>query len=667
MYKRLRIPPGVDRESTEYTAEGRWYGANNVRFRGHFAEAIGGWLRDGDTNLEGIVRSVFSFVTYDGNQYGAVGTNWKFYLMSGSSPYDITPIRKSTAPDDCITSTNTSPLLTIADVAHGAIVNDFVLISGAETLGSSNITAAVLNQEYQIVEIVNSDSYKVIAKDPTTGDTVTSNASESNAGGAGIALRYEVNVGLASETTGTGWGLVAWGDGAWGEPANVSIITGALRLTTIDNFGQNLIIGNRGGPLYFWNPDTAITNGVPETDGDERAVVFSDIGGSSNPPTIVNEFYISSKDGHCVALGCNDLGKTTVNSLLVRWSDQDNPFFWTPKTTNTAGGYELRHGSEILGFVETRHETLIWTNSAVYSMRFVGPPDTFGFELVASNVNMLSGRSAIGVAGKVFFMGSDGFYTYTGTVKTLPCTVEKYVFNDINLSAKKKIFAGSNSLFSEVYWFYPSSSSAEPDRYVLFNYSDSSWSIGTLDMSALDIDDTVSGPNNRTCWDDAAIFSKPKAGFISSWAPAGVDTLPVQKSGLMVHETGSSANGSSMDCSIESGDVEISDGDYYSMLSRVYPDVKFFDIDSDSEDPVLTMSVLAKDFPGSTESSISSVAVTHSNSGGTYGVNGGTPSGNATAIRGRGRALSVKFSSAGTTFKWRLGDTRIGMRQDGRR
>ena len=671
MYKRLRIPPGIDQESTEYTAEGRWYDANNVRFRGEFAEPIGGWSREGTTDLEGIARSIFSFVTYDGNQYGVVGTNWKFYLLSGTSATDITPIRKSTAPDNCISATSGSPLVTIADSTHGAVLNDFITISGATTLVtgggvSTNITATVLNQEYQIAEIVDENSYKIIAKD-TDGVTVTASATASGSGGTGVAIKYQVNVGLSSEVSGAGWGLSAWGEGGWGEPATVSVVTGNLRLTRADNFGQSLIIGNRGGPLYFWNYDTAVTDGIPESDGDERAVILSDVGGESDSPTVVNDFFISSQDGHCVAFGCNDLGGTTANNLLVRWSDQDNPFYWTPKTTNTAGGYELRHGSEILGFVPTRQETLIWTNSAIYTMRFVGPPDTFGFEIAATNVNILSGRSAVSVAGRVFFMGSDGFYTYTGAVKPLPCTVEKYVLNDINLSQRKKIVAGSNSLFNEVYWFYPSADSIEPNRYVLFNYAESSWSIGSMDMLALTTDSTTTSVYNRTCWNDASIFDKPKSAYVSSFAPSGTNTLAVQKSAVMTHETGSSANGSAMDCSIESGDVEISEGDFYSLLTRVYPDVKFFDIDTGSADPVLTMAVLAKDFPGASESSISSVAVTHSNIHGTYGVNSGTPSGNATAIRGRGRALSVKFSSAGTTFKWRLGDTRIGMRQDGRR
>jgi len=667
MIRRISLPPGIDKESTEFTAEGAWFDSNNIRFRGQFPECIGGWVRQGTISMEGLAREILSRTSDAGDEYNAVGTNWKYYVIFGDTPADITPLRATTAAGAATFGKvgTGDATITVTQSSHGANQYDFVTFSSTASLGG-NITAAVLDQEYQISTVASDgNSFTIEAKDPDTGDPVTAAGGDASSGGGGgsTIAKYQISVGLAADASGTGWGLDGWGSGGWGEAASVSTITGRFRTPMIQGYGESLMLCNSGGPIYFWDYGTSVSSGAPvETDA-VHAAELNTFSGSSDTPTIVNDFLVSSRDGHCIAFGCNDIGSSTVNNLLVRWSTQDNPFYWTPEVGNTSGGQVLREGSEIVGVVETRQETLIFTDSSIYSMRFVAPPDTFSFNLMSSNVKLLSGRSAISVSGTVFYMGSDGFYSYAGNVAPLNCTVEKYVFDDINLGVSKKVFAGSNSLFNEIYWFYPSSGSTEPDRYVLFNYVENSWAIGSFDMGVFDDSTASTTVYNRMCWDDASVFGTPKSGYVLQWDDSV--TPPLQKSSVMIQETGSSANSAAMDSYIETGDVEISSDDRFSLLNRIFPDIKFFDIDAGSSDPTLSIVVSGKEFPGASESAISSSSIVYS--GGNYGVGSATPAGNATAIRGRGRALSVKFSSSGTTFKWRLGDTRIDMRPDGRR
>jgi len=656
MLKRLNLPPGINRESTEYAAEGAWYDSNNIRFRGRYAESIGGWIQDGTYTVEGIARGIFSWTTYAGFQYNVIGTNWKYYLTTGNQAVDITPIRVTTSAGDVeIDATNGSNIIDVTDPSHGAVENDFVTFSGATAIGTT-ITADILNSEHQIQSVPDGNSYKIklSVESDATGDA-----------GGSVVGEYQVNVGLATQSEGAGWGVGVWGRQGWSNPAVTSMVTGVLRLLSIDNYNEDLMFCNRGGPIYYWDTSTATSDGVPNSNGSERAKDIGSFSGSRETPTVVQKFLVSDRDGHVIAFGCNDWGGSAINTLLVRWSDQNDFSDWEPRVGNTAGGQMLRVGSEIIAALSTKSEILIWTDSALYSMRFVGPPNVFSFNLISENVRCLTDRSAINVSNVVYFMGKDGFYVYSGSVSPLPSTVDKYVYHDINLEQRGKIFSASNAAYNEVYWFYPSSGSIEPDRYVVYNYGDNVWSIGSFDMSSVSLDTSNSTSNARTAWTDSVVFTYPLAPFIYNWDDT--QSPPIQKCGVMAHENGVTANNAPLVTSIESGDVEISQDDRYAALTRIYPDIQFLNAEALSFTPTVKISVNAKDFPGSPESSINTSEVMYSASTGNYGVGNSTPSGNATAIRGRGRAMSVKFSCENTRFKWRLGDTRIEMRPDGRR
>lgn len=675
MFKRLNLPPGINRESTEYSAEGTWFDSNNIRFRGMYPECIGGWEQEGSFTLDGIGREIFSWSTYSGYQYICVATSWKFYVIHSCVAYDITPLRKTS---DKISGgamhpfafTDGSSTLVVTDTAHGAQAGDFVTFE--DVAASSPFTTEVMNKEYQIGVILSANTYNFTATD-SSGTPVVASGSGSFGGNIGIA-KYQISVGNSAPVSGSGWGLADWGgldpSRAWGDPADLSItVSDGIRLCYVDNYGEDLMIANKNGEIYYWDVSSATTvsTGIPKSDGTERALPLDNgaFTGNSGTPEVIGSFLVSDRDGHVVAFQCNDIGASAKNSLLVRWSDQNNPFDWTPSATNTSGGQILRIGSRIVGGLVGREEILVWTDSAMYSMRYVGYPAMFSFSVVSGNVRIISSRSAVNVSSMIFFMGDDGFYSYAGSLAPLASTVEKYVFDDINLDESEKIFAGANSVFNEVFWIYPSSGSIEPDRYVLYNYLDQVWSIGNFDMSSLSLESSTTSAYNRTSWMDASIFGNPMATYVHQWD--STTTPSTQKTAVMMQEIGSSAQGGDMNSFVESGDMEISEGDRYALLNRIFPDVKFFDIAESASDPSLSISVSAKDFPGSAQSSISTVDVRHSVGTGLNGVGSVPPSGNATAIRGRGRAMSVKFSSDASNYKWRLGDTRIDMRPDGRR
>jgi len=605
----------------------------------------------------GIGRAIFPWTTYEGYNLNFVGTNWKQYVISGTTPVDITAIRETTsAGDPRMSIVDESSIVTVVDASHGCMINDFVTFSGA-TGTEGGIAASVINAEHQVRSVIDSNNYTF-----DCGQEANATVG-SNAWGTAIVAKYQTNVGLSSQVSGAGWGAGIWGGGTtvgWGNASAIAIDTGQLRNIPVDNYGEDLIYCNRGGPLYYWDFGESSSSGIPDERAKEMNIAnYPEVDGGYDLPLAVLDFIVSERDGHVIAFGVNDIGATSTNALLVRWSDQNNPFDWEPKKSNTAGGQVLRGGSKIVGVLATQEEILIWTDSSLQSMRYVNPESIFGFNMISKNVRILSGNSAIDVANVVYFMGTDGFYAYRGAVSPLPSTVEKYVFDDINLGQSDKVFAGSNASFNEVYWFYPSSDSVEPNRWVAFNYVDNVWTIGKFDMLGLSQSSPSSVTYNRTAWVDAIHRNLPMSSYILDWDPT--TSPPVEKTAIMLHEFGSNANGRAMDCYIQSGDVEISEGGSYSFFSRILPDVQFIDV-PDASEPTITASVSSKDFPGSASSTISTTDIQFKSDGSGY-----TPLGNSTAIRGRGRALSVKFSSSNDSSRWRLGDTRIDLRPDGRR
>jgi len=684
----LKLRPGVNRDGTIYSAKGGWYDCNNVRFRDSRPEKIGGWAKNGefDTSdplpsnsliMEGIARDYFSWAANDGSIYAGIGTSWKYYVDYSGLPYDITPLRNAAA----ITLTNPFTVNTtynnvwgsgttqvkVADTAHGAVVNDYVTFSGSAAVGG--VAAATLNAEHQIVEVESVDVYWI---------KVTGAATSNVAGGGGsVTTYYQINTGLDTALTGSGWGVGFWGRGTYGTFSATDESSSQLRLWSTDNFGQDIVLSPRGGGLYYWQKSERVdSDDKPKTsaDGrDKRAIEFSTVTGAIQVPSSARQVLVSDRDGHVVCLGCNDISGTTalstgtMNTLLVRWADQENPFDWLPTNINTSGGQQLTDGSEIVGGLATKSEILIWTDTSLHSMRYIGPPSYFGFDLVTNGTSLFSPRAAVAASSVVYFMGEENFYSYAGAVSPIPCTVEKYVFDDINTNQKYKVFAALNSKFNEVMWFYPSSYSQEVDRYVCFNYAENVWTIGNFDMSAISTSETTSSTTvySRTAWQDSKVANNPRAPFIYEYKDRddSSGTVPgVRKSAIYDHEVRSAkfnADGQSMTSYIQSGDIEIGDGERLLFCSKFIPDINFisYDISVDGKDSVdqeVTVTLSGKEYPQSTTTTFDRSQTITSDTAASY-------------LRGRARSINLKYESTGLNYSWRLGDSRIEIKPDGRR
>ena len=612
---KYQFKAGIDREGTDYTAENGWYNGDKIRFRSGHAEKIGGWIKYSSSTFEGTARSLYNYAASDATHYVGVGTHLKFYIADGTTYNDITPIRATTSAGDVtFSASNGDATLTVADTAHGAVANDFVTYSGAATLGGL-ITATVLNQEYQIATIVNANSYTIEAKD-TDGDEVTANSSDSGNGGASVVGAYQMNVGLDEYIYGVGWGVNTWSDGTWGSSASQSF-TNQLRLWTLDNFGEDMVCNPRNGGIYYWDA----TNGVST-----RAVNFTSLSDASDVPTISSQIIVSEIDRHIICLGANTIGTSVQDPMLVRWCNQEDAADWTPTTTNTAGSLRLSAGSKIVGGLRTRQEIAIFTDNAIYSMQFIGPPFTFGINLVSESVSMVSPQACTNANNAIYFMDKDNFYVYEGGIQVLPCTVRAYVFDNFNYSQIYKVFAMRNAKFNEVSWFYCSSSSDEIDRYVTYNYLDRVWSIGTMP---------------RTAWMDiGASISNPLAAGAS-----GTTT-----NYLYNQETGSNDDESAMTSYIESADFDAGDGDQFMFINRLIPDIYFY---GSSGDPAITYSIKTRDYPLGTLTTATTASV-----GSTTGVS---------YIRARARQMRIRIESTDADNLWRLGDTRFDIKADGRR
>ena len=607
---RYTFQPGINKEGTSYSNEGGWYDCDKVRFRAGRPEKIGGWVKNNLNTFLGLCRKLHQWVALDSDKFIGLGTTLKLYLNKGSSYYDITPIRATTSAGDVtFSASNGDATITVADTAHGAVKNDFVTFSGAATLGGL-ITASVLNQEYQIATIVNANSYTIEAKD-TDGATVTANASDTGNGGSSVVGAYQINVGLDDYVSGFGFGSGYFGESSWG--GGTSGFSSQLRLWSIDNFGEDMISNPRGGGLFYWDK----TNGEST-----RSVNFSSLSGASDVPTIANQIIVSETDRHILALGANTIGTSTQDPMLVRWCNQEDAAMWTPKTTNTAGSIRLSAGSKIIGASRTREEIIIFTDIALYAVQFIGPPFTFGVNLVTQSVSMVSPQAAINANNAIYFMDEDNFYIYEGGVQSLPCTVRAYVFDDFNYSQVYKVFAAKNAKFNEVTWFYCSSSSTEIDRYVTYNYLDKVWHIGNMD---------------RTAWIDIGS---------STVAPLAAGT----NNYLYDHETGSNADGSAMTAFVESADFDAGDGNQFMFINRIIPDVLFY---GSSTDPTVTYSIKTRNYPLGTLTTATTASV-----GSSTGVSN---------VRARARQMRVRVESTDEDNLWRLGDTRFDIRQDGRR
>jgi len=636
---KLQFRPGVNRETTSYSNEGGWFDVDKTRFRFGFPEKIGGWTKYAGNAFLGSCRSLHPWVALDGTQYLGVGTHLKYYINEGGFYNDITPIRATTTNGITFAAVNGSSTITATDSSHGALAGDFVTISGAATLGGV-ITADVLNQEYQIDTVPSANTYTFTARTVSTIASITTtsglnptpvaaNASDSGNGGAGVDGAYQATIGLDVALTGNGWNAGIWGRGSWNSAANFAVDGLTLRIWSHDNFGEDLIINARDAGIFYWDK----TNGTGT-----RAVALSSLSGSNLAPTIAKKVIVSDRDRHIIAFGCDgELSIGTQDPLLIRFSSQESLTDWQSLATNTAGELRIGSGSEIITAIETRQQVLVFTDESLHAMQFLGPPFTFGINTISENITISGPLAAVAVEDMVFWMGNQEFYVYGGGVQRLPCTVRDYVFNDFNELQRKKATAATNTSFSEVWWFYPSANSEENDRYVVYNYQQKIWYFGSL---------------ARTCWLDRGIETLPVA--------AGTDHyLYTHESGL---DDGSTEPASAIAAHIESSQIDIGDGDRFSFVNKIIPDLTFRD--STASSPVATLTLKARNFPGGAYLQTNGQSVSQTAAGTSTVVEQFTDQIN---LRLRGRSLALKVASSDTGVTWRLGSPRIDIKPDGRR
>jgi hypothetical protein len=613
--KKLKLNPGVNKENTRYTNENGWYECDKVRFRQGTPEKIGGWTRISASTFLGVCRSLWNWVTLQSENLIGLGTNLKFYIERGGAYFDITPIRATT-------TLGTNPFLGNGDFtvdviapSHGGVTGDFVTFSGV-----TGTYASVLNAEFQIT-VININAYAI-----TTPVAVGSGST----GGSAVSAQYQINVGPEIEVPVTGWGAGTWGTGTWGFGVPSTTRT-SIRLWSQGNFGEDLIFGPRRGAMYYWDNTAGVNT---------RAVELSTLPGANGVPVVQSKIFISDINRFVFALGCNEIGSSIIDPMLIRWSDQESAVDWTPAATNQAGSLRLSDGSEIITAIQARQELVVFTDSAVYSLQYLGAPEVWGAQILGSNVSILSPNALAIGSGVVYWMGVDKFYAYDGRIQTLPSDLRRHVFGDFNQSQTGQVFAGTSEGFNEVWWFYCSANSTTVDRYVVFNYLEKIWYYGTM---------------ARTAWLDSGLRDYPIAATYSR--------------NLVNHEQGvddnSGATPVAINAYIESAEFDIEDGQNFGFIWRMVPDVTF--VGSTVNNPSLTMTLIPMKGSGSgfnvpqSLGGSSSAAVTRT---ATVPIEQFT---NIVYIRVRGRQLIMKAESNALGVAWQLGSPRIDVRNDGRR
>jgi hypothetical protein len=617
-FLKLQFRPGLNKDTASYADEGGWNDCDKIRFRMGYPETIGGWEKLSLSQFLGSCRALHPWTALDGTKYIGVGTNLKYYVLRGTEYFDITPIRLTTAAGDVtFSATDGSSVITVTDVAHGALLNDFVTFSGTTSLGG-NITNTVLNAEYQITSIINANSY-------TVDVGVAADASDTGNGGASSVGAYQINVGLDTSIVGTGWGAGAYGAGGWSDPSDVTVAGAQLRIWSHDNYGEDLVMNIHDGDIFYWDESGGLN---------ARAVALSSLAGANTTPTIAKKVFLSDRDRHLIAFGCDDeFSIGTQDPLLIRFSDQESLTEWASLPTNTAGSLRISTGSEIITAVKTKQQSVIFTDISVHVMQYIGAPFTFGLTEVSTGTSIMGQNAAVAVNDNVYWMGKEAFYVYNGTVQQIPCPVLEYVFNDFNFSQSGKVFAGHNSEHSEVWWFYPSASSDNNDKYVIYNYTQNLWYFGNL---------------SRSAWIARGVFGYPVAASIDGY--------------LYYHEFGINDGSQNPPVGIasyiESNPVDLGEGDQFMFVSRIVPDMTFR---NSQGTPSATLTLRAKDFPGSAFFGTASQSATRSVSLPVEQYTG------ELFVRIRGRSMAFRIESDQLDTVWRLGAPRIEVRADGRR
>jgi hypothetical protein len=642
--QKLQFRPGLNREGTDYANEGGWYDGNKIRFRSGFPEKIGGWRRYSVNQFLGLARALWNWVTINANNYLGVGTNVKYYVELGGFFFDVTPIVHTSvnlgASAGPFTATANSSSITVIDGTYHPSVGDYFIISGATSLGG-NITAPVLDGEHIVTSLINATAYTFSVA------PVVASAGDSSNGGATVTVEYEYPVGLDVAIVGTGWGSGPWSRGGWGSAYNGGV-QNQLRLWTNDNYGDYLFLAPRGGEIFYWIPDGVYpdTTVAGNTTRAQYLSVQSTAAGYDGAyvPTETNQVLSSAIQRFIIAFGANSYSPgdpaTPFDPMLVRWSDQENPYQWVPDVTNQSGEFRLSNGSYIMTSRATRQEILVWTDSAIYSMQYLGPPYVWGFQILMDNISIISPNCAVTVNNVTYWMGTDKFYMYSGRVETLPCSIWQYIFNDINKDQGFQVFAGSNEGYSEIWWFYCSGTSNVIDKYVIYNYLDRVWYYGSM---------------ARTAWLDSPLRQYPMAADYNRrilFHEAAVDDI-----------AGNTAV--PIDAYVQSSDFDIGDGHNFGFVWRILPDVNFNG--SNVNNPQVTMTVKPRQNSGAPYGQADNPQVISANNFSTTGVYNIQEFTGQVYTRLRGRQLAFRIESATLGVAWQLGSPRIDIRNDGRR
>jgi len=686
MLQKLTFKPGVNRDQTNYTNEGGWYECDKIRFRSGQPQKIGGWLQYSVNYVIGVCRQMFAWFALGGDNAMAVGTNAKLYVDAGANLYDITPLQRTSttlgAAPGPFTATNGSRTITVSystDAAYNPLAGNYVTFSGATGLGGA-ITATILNQNFLITSVnTGAKTYTIISTTAATaGDTAN--------GGATVTAKYDIDVGNILTTYGYGWGAGAWGSRGWGLGAVVPVQL-YQRDWFFDNFDNDLVANIRNGTPYYWAYDGTYTS---------RAIPLASLPGASDVPTTVTQLLTSQGDKHLLAFGATEYGGSTFNPLLIRWSNQDQPEYWTPEPTNSAGFLKVSRGSYIVRAIPTRQEIVVFTNGTLNSLQFLGTTDVFGIQELSDNISIASPRSCVAVNNIVYWMGTDKFYMYSGSVGTLPCTLRNHVFENLNFDQLDQIVCGTNEEWHEIWWFYPTESSPYNNAYVIYNHQDQIWYYGTI---------------TRTAWNDSPLRQYPQAanntivtGSISGTTltvtdvifgtltvgvaiygtgvtdntivvaqgtgTGGIGTYTVSTSQTVAsttisangyiynHEEGVDDNTLPMESYISSSDFDVGDGENFTLIKRIIPDVDFSGSAASNLNPTVTMTMRPRNFPGAAYGTSPSKDVIKTTVD-TYT--------NQVFLRARARQMAMQISSEDLGVQWQLGSPRLDGRMDGKR
>ena len=604
---KLNFAPGIDKQNTEYGAEGRWIDSDNVRFHYGLPQKVGGWQKLIDDTLIGVARDIHAWTSLDGVRYTALGTDRKFYIYTEGTIADVTPIRKTTSSISNPFTTNGTNNVTVTDNGHQATLGDFVTFDSF-----SAIDGLDMNAEFEITSITDSNNYVV---------TQTSNASGSTSGGGGTGnINYQISIGPDASVYGYGWGIGTWNTGTWNTPRSTSTVTLDGRNWSFDNFGEDLIATVHKGGTFRWDTSAGLTT---------RATVIS------QAPTTSRFNLVSMPDRHVFLFGTETTigDATTRDDLFLRFSSQEDFTTWTPTATNTSGSFRIQDGSKIVAAVRSRNAVLVWTDNSLHALQFVGAPFTFSLVELGANCGAVGVHSAVDINGVAYWMSQNSFYLYDGTVKKLPCSVQDYVFEDFSIANYPETYAGINSEFNEITWFYPSAASTQIDRAVTYNYLEKSWHTSNLD---------------RTSWSDYGVYQQP---YATKYFPNNTATTPTVigltagATTFYEHEVGFDDDGTAMTAFITSGDFDIQDGQQMLSISRGIPDFK--DQVGDA-----TIKLGLKSFPSDTSTDISRTITTNTTK---------------FDLRGRGRQANVDIRSTDVGANWRYGTLRLDVKPDGGR